>query len=81
MGALAITTEFLIRSLRMATEKLGSGLEGEIDAIQAAYVAAQPGGADRGEPGHPRMSGSADGELAPSSSPSHPRHVPGNVAK
>lgn len=51
MGALAITTEFLIRSLRMATEKLGSGLEGEIDAIQAAYVAAQPGGADRGEPG------------------------------
>jgi hypothetical protein len=51
MGALAITTEFLIRSLRMANEKLGTGLEGEIDAIQAEYVAAQSGGADRGEPG------------------------------
>lgn len=40
LGALAITTEFLIRSLRMANEKLDAGLEGEIDAFQAEYVAA-----------------------------------------
>lgn len=51
IGTLAITTEFLIRSLRMANDKLGAGLEGAIDSIQAEYVAAQPGGADRGEPG------------------------------
>lgn len=51
MGSLAITTEFLIRSLRKANEKLVAGLEGEIDALQAEYVAAQPQGAGRGEPG------------------------------
>lgn len=51
LGALAITTEFLIRSLRMANEKLDAGLEGEIDAFQAEYVAAQPAEADRRKPG------------------------------
>jgi hypothetical protein len=49
-GSLAITSEFLIRSLRMANEKLDAGLEAQIDAIQAEYVAARPSGADRGEP-------------------------------
>jgi hypothetical protein len=51
MAALAITTEFLIRSLRIVNEKLGAGLGSEIDAIQAEYVSARPGGADLGEPG------------------------------
>lgn len=50
MGSLAITTEFVIRSLNMANDKLGAGLEGEIDALQAEYIGAKPQGADRGEP-------------------------------
>jgi hypothetical protein len=50
-GSLAITTEFLIRSISMANDKLSAGLEGEIDALQAEYTAARPQGAQRGEPG------------------------------
>ena len=49
-GALALTIDFLIRSLRMTNEKLDAGLEGEIDALQAKYADAKPAGADRGEP-------------------------------
>lgn len=46
-GSLAITIEFLIRSLRMTNDKTTAGLEAHIDSIQAEYVAAQPSEASR----------------------------------
>lgn len=49
-STLAITTDFLIRSLRMVNEATNAGLGEEIEAIQAEYVMAQPSGAERGEP-------------------------------
>lgn len=51
VASLAITTELLIRSLRMTNEKVDADFESEIDALHEEYVSAQPGGADRGDPG------------------------------
>jgi len=50
-GSLAITTEFLIRSIRMANDKLAAGLEEEIDALEAEYTAGRSQGAYGVEPG------------------------------
>lgn len=50
MGSFAIAIEFLIRSLRMASEKVDAGKESAIEALEEEYISTRPQGADRGVP-------------------------------
>jgi hypothetical protein len=48
MGSFAIAIEFLIRSLRMASEKVNADKESAIEALQEEYISTRPEGVDRG---------------------------------